>query len=221
MEIDEITEELPFHQRTGLQAVGIVNGRPVWPVLGGADDGDDDDADDADDGDDDSDDDSGDDGADNNTQGASGDKPSEADRFKATAKRERTARLAAEKKLREATKKNETDTDKANREADERAAAKWKPVAVRNAARAALAEAGAKGDLKRFVKLIDVDTVEVDDDGDVLGLEDQIDAIKADFPEAFGERKAKPGSIDGGRRKPTDSDKKESFQDKIAAMVTG
>lgn len=27
--------DLPIHFRTGLRAVGIVNGRPVWPVLGG------------------------------------------------------------------------------------------------------------------------------------------------------------------------------------------
>jgi hypothetical protein len=43
---------LPFHPRTGLQAVGLLrNGAPVWPVLGGSGEGDDDvvvtDADDA------------------------------------------------------------------------------------------------------------------------------------------------------------------------------
>jgi hypothetical protein len=27
---------LPIHPRTGLRAAGIVNGRPVWPILGGA-----------------------------------------------------------------------------------------------------------------------------------------------------------------------------------------
>lgn len=29
--------DLPVHHRTGLRAVGIVNGRPVWPILGAAD----------------------------------------------------------------------------------------------------------------------------------------------------------------------------------------
>src|SRR6266496_93038 len=28
--------DLPIHHRTGLRAVGIVNGRPVWPIRGGA-----------------------------------------------------------------------------------------------------------------------------------------------------------------------------------------
>lgn len=30
---------LPIHPRTGLTAVGLVNGRPVWPILGGAPEG--------------------------------------------------------------------------------------------------------------------------------------------------------------------------------------
>src|SRR5215211_6920708 len=29
---------LPVHPRTGLSAVGIVNGRPVWPILGASED---------------------------------------------------------------------------------------------------------------------------------------------------------------------------------------
>lgn len=34
---------LPFHPRTGLQAIGLLrNGKPIWPVLGGAEDDDDD-----------------------------------------------------------------------------------------------------------------------------------------------------------------------------------
>src|SRR6266496_4004561 len=28
--------DLPIHHRTGLRAIGIVGGRPVWPILGGA-----------------------------------------------------------------------------------------------------------------------------------------------------------------------------------------
>lgn len=36
---DEATA-LPVHPRTGLTAVGIVGGKPVWPILGGSGDGD-------------------------------------------------------------------------------------------------------------------------------------------------------------------------------------
>jgi hypothetical protein len=33
--MNELDQVLPVHSRTGLTAVGIVNGRPVWPILGG------------------------------------------------------------------------------------------------------------------------------------------------------------------------------------------
>lgn len=33
--MNELDLDLPVHPRTGLMAVGIVNGRPVWPVRGG------------------------------------------------------------------------------------------------------------------------------------------------------------------------------------------
>lgn len=35
------SSDLPTHPRTGRQAVGIVNGKPVWPILGGSGEGDD------------------------------------------------------------------------------------------------------------------------------------------------------------------------------------
>lgn len=37
-----LNKYLPIHPITGLQAVGIVGGRPVWPILGGSGDGNDD-----------------------------------------------------------------------------------------------------------------------------------------------------------------------------------
>lgn len=50
----------------------------------------------------------------------------------------------------------------------------------------ALQEAGWNGkNIKRMLKLMDLDAVEVDSDGDVEGLVDQIDELKKDFPEFF------------------------------------
>lgn len=50
----------------------------------------------------------------------------------------------------------------------------------------ALAEAGWNGQrLNSLMKLIDLDDVEVDDDGEITGLAEQIDAIKAEWPEFF------------------------------------
>lgn len=50
----------------------------------------------------------------------------------------------------------------------------------------ALAEAGWNGSrLNSLMKLIDLDEVEVDDDGEIVGLSEQIDAIKGEWPEFF------------------------------------
>lgn len=38
--MNQLDHALPLHPRTGLRAVGIVAGRPVWPILGASPDGD-------------------------------------------------------------------------------------------------------------------------------------------------------------------------------------
>lgn len=99
--------------------------------------------------------------------------------------------------LRAKTAEAETESEKAIREAAEAGEAKFKAPLVRTAARAALIQAGAlasvegdkeKGEarLRRLLKLVDMDDVTVDSDsGEVLGLEDQIEAMQADYPELF------------------------------------
>lgn len=50
----------------------------------------------------------------------------------------------------------------------------------------ALAEAGWNGQrLNSLMKLIDLDDVEIEDDGSVVGLSEQIDSIKSEWPEFF------------------------------------
>lgn len=50
----------------------------------------------------------------------------------------------------------------------------------------ALADAGWNGQrLNSLMKLIDLDDVEVDDDGEINGLSEQIDSIKSEWPEFF------------------------------------
>ncbi|TYB69732.1 hypothetical protein FXF51_06100 [Nonomuraea sp. PA05] len=129
---------LPFHPRTGLQAIGLRrNGVPIWPVLGGAEDDDvivsdaDDDAADAGIGDD-SDDDSGDgdagapddgkdDDSDDKPLGPKGEKAlqaekdrrREADRLRRQAARERDEALAELERLRKAAEQKPADGDTA------------------------------------------------------------------------------------------------------------
>jgi hypothetical protein len=71
--------------------------------------------------------------------------------------------------------------------------------------------------------MIDLDSLDVSDDGDVDGLDSQIDAIKDELPELFAPKvdpnvKAKPARIDAGN-KPA-PDKKQSAADRIANMLT-
>lgn len=102
-----------------------------------------------------------------------------------TLKRERIRARNAERELAALRKQNETETDKRVREANEAAEAKYKPVAIKAAARAALVEAKVKGDPGRAVKLMDMSAIDIDEDGEHVGLEDQIDLVRAEFPEMF------------------------------------
>lgn len=108
--------------------------------------------------------------------------------LKASRKAERAAKRAARGK-------GTTDTA----EADKQAEAKYKPILVKQAARGALIEAGlivAKGKeqtaIGKALKLIDMDEVELDEDGEVEGLDEQIQELKESFPELFVKK--------GGRR---------------------
>lgn len=66
---------------------------------------------------------------------------------------------------------------------------------------AALAEAGWNGQrLNSLMKLIDLDEVDIESDGEITGLSEQIDAIKAEWPEFFKRARgmANPSNGAGG-----------------------
>lgn len=88
------------------------------------------------------------------------------------------------------------------RAAAEQAETTWKPRVIRAHALAALAGAGAK-DPKRAARLIDQSDITFDDDGEPEGLDDQVDALKAEYPELFEAAKPKrPRPIDAGPKTP-------------------
>lgn len=139
-----------------------------------------------------------------------------------------TALAAARKEARtakRAAKGKPADTEKAANEAEQAAAAKYKPIVVKTAARGALAEAGLilpKGKeqaaLGKALKLLDMDEIDLSDDGEVEGLEEQIDELKGLYPELF----AKKGTrrVDGADRG-TPPGKGQSSADALAGMLTG
>lgn len=129
----------------------------------------------------------------------------DADTLKAELKRTREAlkksnaeskkrRLAAKVKPTEEVKKDVAETAE---EAETRLAAKWKPKVIRQGAKAALSEAGASNPA-RLVGLLDMDSLDIDDDGEVDGLEDEIDRLKDEFPELF--RKKRTAALETGDR---------------------
>jgi hypothetical protein len=52
-----------------------------------------------------------------------------------------------------------------------------------------LSEAGFSGKMDRAMRLIDWSNVDVDTDGEVIGLDDEVAKLKSDFPEMFGNRR--------------------------------
>lgn len=158
------------------------------------------------------------------------------ERVKRTMVKRKEEKLAVQKELnalRDQSRTAETEHEKAVREAAERAEARYKPIVVNKAARAALIQAGglaaveddkAKADarMKRLLKLIDLDDLSIDDDGEVLGLDEQIEGLKADYPELFTQPvkprpKARPTAAD---RQPAE-EKPKSSAERHAMKVLG
>ncbi|MFC8447666.1 phage scaffolding protein [Kitasatospora sp. NPDC057223] len=125
------------------------------------------------------------------------------------------------KELEERGRANEGDHDRALREAREEAEGRWKPRIVNQAARAALAEAGVAGGPDRVLRLLDLDALSVDDDGDVVGLDSEVSRLKDDYPEFFAkaEERPRPKARPTGAPKPPAPDKPKSAAEQHAARV--
>ena len=134
--------------------------------------------------------------------------------------------------LRDKHREQETDAEKAIREAEERAEARYKPIVVKKAERAALIQAGAtaavEGDkeksearLARLLKLIDVSDLSVEDDGEVLGLDEQVEGLRADYPELFDTPSRKTKARPTGAPRPAAVEKPKSTAEIHAARILG
>lgn len=108
--------------------------------------------------------------------------------------------------------------------AQQAATEKWKPMVVRTAARAVFAEAGLVADggaMTKVLKMLDLDDLDVTDDGDVEGLEDQVEDIKRDFPALFGAVKQRTPRGDVGNKGDSGGGKKDSASARLVAMGRG
>jgi hypothetical protein len=102
--------------------------------------------------------------------------------------REMETAIAAEKA------KNETESEKAVREAQEKtlkaATDKYKPALVKAGATAALLAAGpkkGKDGVPRLLKLMDLDAIDLTDDNDLEGVEEEVMRLQEEYPELFND----------------------------------
>lgn len=222
--------ELPIHPSTGLTAVGIVNGRPVWPILGGSEEAeqqgkDQEDADTESDGGE-----SEQPDEDDKPLGPPGQKAYEAEKQKRRA--EAARRRAAESRVAELERKlNESDASAPDKEADAEVTRRFNDKVKRLEIKAAAA--GKLADPSDAYKFIDLDAIEVDVNGDV-NEDDIAEAIeelvkqKPYLAAAQGGTARKHGTADGGPRNEqrpqqlTRADLKSMSPDEIeAARIKG
>lgn len=126
-------------------------------------------------------------------------------------------------------KRKLVDENAIRREAEEAALAKAKPGLVKAAAKDAFKAAGLllpeKGDgssaLARAFRLLDLEAIDVDEEGDVAGIEDQVKAVKRDYPELFARRGARAVNAGAGSGQDGAGTKTETSANKLAAVILG
>lgn len=124
------------------------------------------------------------------------------------------------KELEEKARGDETEHEKALREAREEGEQKYREPMKRSGVRAALAEAGfASPD--RLMKLIDWDAITVDDGGELIGAEAEVDRVKTEYPELLPQEKPKPKVRPTGAPKPAAAEKPKSTAEIHAARILG
>jgi hypothetical protein len=107
------------------------------------------------------------------------------------------------RQLAEQTKQSETETEKAKREAAEVAKSGFLPFLVKSEAKAAfLAEGADAAKVAKLTRLLDMSKIEMDGD-ELVGLEDQVAELKADFPELFKQKSSTgTGDDEGENQRP-------------------
>lgn len=97
--------------------------------------------------------------------------------------------------------------------------------AIKSAARGYLAGAGAaEGDIGDLVRLLDIDELDLDEDGNVEGLDEQISALKVRRPGMFGTRSKRrriSGDGDDGEERKSKVDTRTPSELQAAAILGG
>lgn len=124
------------------------------------------------------------------------------------------------KELEDKARGDETEHEKALREAREEGEKRFREPMKKSGVRAALAEAGfASPD--RLMKLVDWDAISVDDDGDLIGAEAEVDRVKGEYPELLPQAAPKLKARPTGAPKTAAVDKPQNSWDIHAARLLG
>lgn len=144
------------------------------------------------------------------------------------------------KELEDKARGDETEHEKALREAREQGEQRYRTPLVRTAVRGALVEAGALAFLEeekdpkseeaqkkatsrltRLMKLVDFDALDVDEDGSVSGLEAAVAELTRDLPDLFAVPERKPRARPTGAPRPAAPNKPRSTAEIHAARLLG
>ncbi|MEV8033901.1 phage scaffolding protein [Streptomyces sp. NPDC086182] len=124
------------------------------------------------------------------------------------------------KELEDKARGDETEHEKALREAREEGERRFREPMKKSGVRAALAEAGFTAP-DRLMKLIDWDAITVDDDGELIGAEAEVDRVKSDYPELLPQDKPKPKVRPTGAPRQAAIEKPKSTAEQHAARLLG
>jgi len=112
-------------------------------------------------------------------------------------------------KLDEQARKNETEAEAKLREATEKVSKslteKYLPALIKTGAEAALLAAQpkkGKAGIPRLIKLMDLSAIEVNEELELEGVEDEVTRLQEEFPELFGEEPAKDDKEDEEEKRP-------------------
>jgi hypothetical protein len=152
--------------------------------------------------------------------------------LKSALQKERAANRSAQKELKELRLKHASAEERALLEAREQAATEateaTKGPLVKALAKLGLQAAGVQSGTAKLVGLLDLNKVELDEDGELIGLDDQIEELKEEFPNLFavatGSRAPNiNGGAGNGRRQDKDGEpaKPKGFAQQLADQVMG
>lgn len=123
--------------------------------------------------------------------------------------------LAALDRAKKEAKRFREERDRLKEQAD---GSEWRNRAVKAEVRSQLVELGIK-DTARLMKYVDVSGVDVDDEGNFVGLEESIDTLRSDFPELFDPKRRAGGNADIFADNPANPSKSSS--QKQAELLLG